>query len=134
MPRRVVAAVFAAVAAFLGGWLLPVAGGRAGWEAFRVGLSPVWPYESFRFGAWYDAALTVASGLTNVVFVLALVDVLVTRRVRGSVVAAVLLACAAIDLQWLVRAGDQAGRLQIGYYAWLTAFVLLALTALAPRR
>jgi hypothetical protein len=133
MPRRVVVA-FGAVAAFVAGWLLPVAGGRAGWEAFRVGLSPVWPYASVRFGAWYDGALAVASGLTNIVFVLAVFDVLVTRRVRGSVVAVVLLACAAVDLQWLVRAGDQAGRLQIGYYVWLAAFLLLALAAPAPRR
>jgi hypothetical protein len=123
-----------ALIAFAGGWVLPVVDGRPGWEAFRVALSPLWPYEGFGFDAWYDAALTIASGLTNVVFALEFVDVVVARRASVRVLAAVLLAALAIDLHWLVRAGAQFTQLQVGYYAWLAAFPLLALAALAARR
>ena len=130
MRSRTVLAMIA-LAALVAGWWLPVAGGRPGWQAFRVALSPVWPYESFTFTAWYDAALTIASGLTNVVFVLAFVDVVVTRRVGVRSMTVVLLAAALVDLHWLVRAGAQVAQLQVGYYVWLAAFPLLALAARA---
>lgn len=133
MPPRRAALTLGAAVAFVNGWLLPVAGGRPGWQAFRVALSPLWPYEGTRFDplfrAWHDVALIVASGLTNVVFVLALFDILVTRRVGDRALATVLLAAAVVDLHWLVRAGAQAGQLQVGYYVWIAAFVLLAIAA-----
>lgn len=134
LPPRATVLLLLAVAAFAGGWLLPVAGGRPGWEAFRVGLSPLVPYDSFRFGAWYDAALTVTSAATNLVFVLVLADVLLTRRLSVRALTVMLLAAGVLDLHWLVRAGAQFTELQIGYYAWLAAFPLLALAARAARR
>jgi hypothetical protein len=127
MQRRR-ALLVAAVLAFVGGWVLPVVDDYRGWQAFRVALSPAWPYENFRFDAWYDAALTIASSLTNVVFVLALAAVTLrlsaTRTLTGILLGAVLL-----NLQWLVRAGAQFTELGVGYFVWVAAFPLLALAA-----
>ena len=48
MQRRSILVVGAALA-FVGGWVLPVIDDHRGWQAFRVALSPVWPYENFGF-------------------------------------------------------------------------------------
>jgi len=48
--------------------------------------------------------------------------------------------CLVLDLYWLVQAAraDQLGKLLIGYYAWLAAFVLLvaigAISVVSSRR
>ena len=128
MQRRVIFLV-AAVLAFVGGWVLPVIDDHPGWQAFRVGLSPVWPYENFGFAAWYSAALTVASALTNAVFVVALGAVVLRPNVVARKLTWILLGAMLIDLQWLVRAGEQFTQLSIGYYVWIAAFALLALAA-----
>jgi hypothetical protein len=128
--RRQRAFLGAAVLAFVGGWVLPVVDDYRGWQAFRVALSPAWPYENFRFDAWYDAALTVASSLTNVVFVLALTAV-VLRLNAVRTLTCILLGSMLLDLQWLVRAGAQFTELGVGYYVWVAAFALLALAARA---
>ena len=118
----------AAIIAFVGGWVMPVVGDYRGWQAFRVALSPAWPYENFRFDAWYDAALTVASALTNAVFVLALATVVLRlNATRG--LGWILLGALVLDLHWLVRAGSQFTEIGAGYYIWLASFALLALAA-----
>jgi hypothetical protein len=119
----------AAALAFIGGWVLPVIDDHPGWQAFRVALSPVWPYENFGFDAWYSAALTVASALTNAVFVGALAAVLLRLSVAARTLTWILLGAMLLDLQWLVRAGSQFTVLGVGYYVWIAAFPLLALAA-----
>ena len=49
------------------GWLAPVANGFVGWQAFRVALSPVWPFEHFTVPTWGLVILAVASAATNAV-------------------------------------------------------------------
>lgn len=131
MSRRTLVSAVAAVA-FFAGWVLPVAGDYRGWQAFRVGLSPIWPYQRFDFSAWPDAALTIASALTNVVFVAALVDVAGAQRATARFTAWVMLGSLLVNLHWLVRAGAQWQQVQAGYYVWLVAFPLLALAARQP--
>jgi len=62
-----------AVVANVLGWALPVIEDDQrvyrGVHAFRVALSPLWPYERFRMPAGYMLWLSVASALTNVLFV-----------------------------------------------------------------
>jgi hypothetical protein len=127
--RRKTALLIIAATAFVLGWLLPVVDDYRGWQAFRVALSPLWPYESFRFSAWYSAALTTASGLSNAVFVLAFADAVFTRRVGARLLSLVLFAAAIVNLHWLVRAGAQFTQLQVGYYVWIAAFPVLAFAA-----
>ena len=49
--------------------MLPVVYDDRGWQAFRVALSPLWPYEDFRIEPGLLLVLSVASALTNVLFV-----------------------------------------------------------------
>lgn len=128
MQRRSIL-VIAAVLAFVGGWVLPVIDDHRGWQAFRVALSPVWPYENFGFDAWYNAALTVASALTNAVFLLVLAAVSLRLNVAARTLTWILLGALLLDLHWLVRAGAQFTELGVGYYVWIAAFPLLALAA-----
>ena len=79
------AALLAAIVANVLGWVLPVVYDDRGWKAFRVALSPLWPYEDFRIEPGLLLVLSVASALTNVLFVvLALVLVLREGRARMS--------------------------------------------------
>ena len=128
MQRRSIL-VIGAMLAFVGGWVLPVIDDHRGWQAFRVALSPVWPYENFGFDAWYSAALTVASALTNAVFLLVLAAVSLRLNVAARTLTWILLGALLLDLHWLVRAGAQFTELGIGYYVWIAAFPLLALAA-----
>jgi hypothetical protein len=73
----------AAIVANVLGWLMPVVDDYVGWQAFRVALSPLWPFEQFRIEPGALLVLSVASGLTNLLFV-ALAVVLVTQPARRA--------------------------------------------------
>src|SRR5512139_2456694 len=71
-------------------WFLPVhkygvrlPHGIPGWQAFRIAVSPLWPYEGSESGPWYGAALTTSGGLTNLVL-LASLPILLTGSGRAS--------------------------------------------------
>ena len=69
-----------------------------GVHAFRVALSPIWPYEQFRMPAGYLVWLSVASALTNLLFV-AMAAYLwpkASRGMAGSRVAVFALGAAAL--------------------------------------
>jgi hypothetical protein len=119
----------ASACGFVLGWVLPVLDDYRGWQAFRVALSPVWPYENFGFAAWYDAALTVASGLTNAVFIAVFLAVIFWRSTSTRLVGWVLIVATLMNLHWLARAGPDFVDLRVGYYVWLLSFPLLALAA-----
>jgi hypothetical protein len=127
--KRTKALWVAGVAANLLGWLLPVVDDYRGVHAFRVALSPIWPYEEFRIPAGYLVWLSVASGLTNVVFVGA-AAYLWPRIARGGGSRAatfVLGGAALLNLHWTFTMQDSAEDLAIGYYVWVLSFVLLLL-------
>jgi hypothetical protein len=97
-----------------------------GWQATRWALSPLWPG-----GDRVDAGLPLrllilASGLTNLLFVvvagMAWRSHGVPRALGWAVWGAVL-----VDLQWLVYARADVQELRIGYYLWVGSFVLLAI-------
>ena len=102
-----------------------------GVHAFRVALSPIWPYEEFHIPYGYLVWLSVASALTNVVFV-ALAAYLWPRFARsaGSRFAVFVLGAAALlNLHWTFTMEESAKDLAVGYYVWVLSFVLLLLAA-----
>ena len=133
-----------AVVAHLLGWALPVMDDYRGVHAFRVALSPLWPYEraniQFHIPVGRLVYLSVASALTNVVFAAVAIAVLagaVQTRSRQLVAVWVLGAAALLNLHWPISMGNGAPGLRVGYYAWVASFVLLLLAvhpALARRQ
>jgi hypothetical protein len=130
MTRAKVFWVLAIVANALG-WALPVIEDDQrvyrGVHAFRVALSPLWPYQQFHMPAGYMMWLSIASALTNVVFV-AMAAYLWPRVARGTgsrLGVFVLGATALLNLHWTVTMQGNAADLGIGYYVWVISFVLL---------
>ncbi|HVY65585.1 MAG TPA: hypothetical protein VHH11_12260 [Gammaproteobacteria bacterium] len=132
MTRAKVFYVLALVAHALG-WVLPVIRDQQrvyrGVHAFRVALSPLWPYEHFRLPGGYTMWLSVASGLTNVVFVAMAVYLwrFVARGAGSRLAAFVLGAAALLNLHWTFTLQGSAAELELGYHVWVISFVLLLL-------
>ena len=142
MTRSKVLWILAIVANALG-WALPVIEDDQrvyrGVHAFRVALSPLWPYEQFHMPAGYMMWLSIASALTNVLFVgmAAYLWPYVARATGSRIGVFVLGATALLNLHWTVTMQDNAADLAIGYYVWVGSFVLLLLAvhpAFAGRR
>jgi hypothetical protein len=124
-------------------WALPVIDDDTrvyrGFHAFRVALSPFWPYEEFHLPAGYLVWLSVASALTNLLFIG--MAVYLWRKVasgmaRSRVAVFSLGAAALLNLHWTFTMEDSAQDLAVGYYVWVLSFVLLLLAAhpaLSPR-
>jgi hypothetical protein len=114
------------------GWVLPVIDDYRGWQAFRVAFSPVWPFEQFKLNPGLLMLLSVASALTNVLFVV-LAAALVARFARTVARARAVLWAAAgaalLNLHWPISMGEERGQLELGYFVWVASFGLLALTA-----
>jgi hypothetical protein len=127
-----------AVAAFLYvlSWLMPVVvggitlfdGGLPGWEAFRLALAPIWPYEGLTGDGWWSDSLSVLSALTNIGFVIsaAMLAAWPQRFQRGIFWFLVL--ASIVNALWFVLS-DERGHLRIGYYLWLSSFIALAVAA-----
>jgi hypothetical protein len=117
-----------AVAANVLGWALPVVYDDRGWRAFRVALSPLLPYEDFKIEPGFLLVLSVASALTNLLFgVLAVALVLRPDRARAILWAAA--AATLLNLHWPISMGDERRLLESGYFIWVGSFALLALAA-----
>jgi hypothetical protein len=124
---RVHAALTAAVIAHLLGWVLPVVQDYRGWQAFRVAFSPIWPFEQFRLEPGLLWVLSVASALTNVLFVALAVVLVLGRHARLVLWAAA--GATLLDLHWPISMGAQRAELEGGYFIWVGSFALLALAA-----
>jgi hypothetical protein len=130
----------AAVVAHALGWALPVVEDYHGVHAFRVALSPLWPYEQFHIPAGRLVYLSVASAATNVVFVVVAIAAAagaVGSRARRQLAVWIIGTAALLNLHWPLTMGDRAADLRIGYYVWVASFVLLLLAvhpALSPRQ
>ncbi len=70
------------------GWALPVMDDYRGCHAFRVALSPLWPYEQFHIPPGRLVYLSVASALTNVVFAVIAIAALAGARTDALAAAA----------------------------------------------
>ena len=132
--------LLAATVANVLGWVLPVVRDYRGVHAFRVALSPIWPYEHFQIPSGHLVVLSVASAATNLLFVAIAGAVwlgLVASRARQRVAVFVVGAAALLNLHWPLSMGQSAPDLRAGYYVWVLSFVLLLLAvhpALAARR
>ena len=121
------------------GWALPVMDDYRGFHAFRVALSPLWPYEQFHIPSGRLVYLSVASALTNLVFAVVAIAALagaVQTRSRQRAAVWLVGASTLLNLHWPISMGDSAGDLRSGYYVWIASFVLLLLAvhpALAKR-
>ncbi len=122
------AALLAAIVAHLLGWVLPVVYDNRGWQAFRVALSPLWPYEEFRIQPGLLLVLSVASALTNLLFVV-LAAALILREGRAKVILWAAAAATLLNLHWPISMGEQSRLLEGGYFIWVSSFALLALAA-----
>jgi hypothetical protein len=127
MTRTRVILLIAAVANVLG-WVLPVIEEFRGFDAFRVALSPLWPYEQFRIEAWWLIILCVSSALTNVVFVVVAV-LLLAGKASARVLLWVAAAATLLNLHWVITMESDRNDLEIGYFIWVVSFLLLALAA-----
>jgi len=107
---------------------LPVADDYRGWQAFRVALSPLWPFEQFKIEPGVLLVLSVASGLTNLLFVL-LAAWLVAGQGRARLVLWAAAGATLLNLHWPISMGENADDLLLGYYVWVVGFALLALAA-----
>jgi hypothetical protein len=122
------AALIGAIVANVLGWVLPAVYNEAGWRAFRASLSPLWPYEGFDLDPGPLLVLSVASALTNVLFAV-LAVALVLRQDRARVVLWAAAAATMLNLHWPFSMGDERRLLQAGYFVWVSSFALLALAA-----
>ena len=135
MSTAVILGLVAAIA-YVVSWFLPVAVGGStlesgvlpGWEALRLALSPLWPYEDFISERSLRWSIAVASAVTNVLFVAcfwALVQAWQQRR-SARWIAYPLIIAAFINTAWIWLAPVWPSW---GYYCWNGSFLLLALAA-----
>jgi hypothetical protein len=123
------AALVAAAVANVLGWVLPAFSGNRGWAAFVFALSPLWDYGNFKGQELGLLAFIILSALTNVLFV-ALAVVLAlgrTRRLKPVLWAAA--AATLLNLYWPILLEAERGRLETGFFIWVSSFALLALSA-----
>jgi len=133
---RAKTAILFASAVYIAAWFLPsislpdpLSASRIvvrGWGATRSALSPVWS-TGLEWESPLWAALAVVSALTNVLFVTGVAVALsrhrrVPRWLSWAVGGAVL-----VNTHWLIPDPRFRSWLRVGYYTWLTSFVLLAL-------
>ena len=122
-------ALLAAVAANLWGWFGPVVDDNRGWQAFRVALSPLWPYEGFELDPGPVLVLSVASALTNVLFV-ALAALLAWQGAqRAKIVLWAAAGATLLNLHWPISMGQERAQLENAYFVWVCSFALLAFAA-----
>jgi hypothetical protein len=122
--------LLAAIVAHALGWALPVMDDYRGVHAFRVALSPLWPYEKFHIPPGPLVYLSIGSALTNFVFAAVAIAALagaMRTRARQLVAVWVVGAATVLNLHWPISMGDSAGGLRAGYYVWIASFVLLLL-------
>jgi len=100
-----------------------------GWQAFRVAMNPVWPYDgdsSSEFSYW--GLLSVASALSNIVMV-ASVPIMLRGTSRQRVVLAWgAFAAVLLNAQWVI-AKDWTN-LRVGYYLWWASFLVVGVALL----
>lgn len=136
--NRVAVTLLAAAVANVLGWVLPVVQDYRGWYAFRVAFSPVLPFEGIQIPSGHLVYLSVASALTNVLFVV--VAALLLRGLdRKHARWALWVAAAAtlLNLHWPLSMQESRVGLEIGYFVWVVSFLLLTLAAfftVVPRR
>lgn len=120
------------LAVYTAAWFMKVVdGGKTladgmlpGWEALRVALSPIWPYDDIQSDGWLGDVLSVASGLTNLLVLAFPLWLHLARHHRVAWAVGPFILAAAVDAQWMY---PDAEGLRWGYYMWLGSFIILAI-------
>jgi hypothetical protein len=137
--------VIIGAASYFLAWFVPVLdGGRTlstgilpGWEAFRLALSPIWPYDELVLSAWYArpawywSVTFVVSALSNIVLVAALLQHIFMPNHRGRSLRTMVFACGVFNTSYLLF--SERNGLRMGYYMWTLAYFLVA-AGLSPNR
>lgn len=97
-----------------------------GWKAFRLASCGVFHCEGVEFQTPHHAALAGASAITTVFFLFSPLLILWGSQSLRRWSAWVTVAAFLLNIHWLVTFGDQRSALTIGYYLWLSSFLLLA--------
>jgi len=100
--------------------------GLPGWQAFRIAMSPLWPYYEGggSWDPWYGALLAVTSGMTNIVMVASVpIGFWGTPRQR-MVLAWLSLVAVVVNAQWVID--KDWTELRAGYYLWWMSFLVIA--------
>jgi hypothetical protein len=105
---------------------LEYSGPIAGWKAFRLATCGVLHCEGVEFQTPHHAALAGASAITTVFFLCSPWLVLRGPQSLRRWSAWVTVAAFLLNIHWIVTFGDQRSALAIGYYLWLSSFLLLA--------
>ena len=119
-------------AAFL--WFLPAVKPHdfpttvSGWQAFRLAACAIWPCEGLQFDTVQQKELAGVSLITTLLFVLcstwlALRGSQSLRRWSAWDAAAAFV----FNMHWIVIFGPQRSQLAVGYFVWLSSFLLLAI-------
>jgi hypothetical protein len=133
---RFKAAFTVGVLAYVAAWFLPVVkdgttlleGGLPGWEALRVALAPIIMNDNITYDKWWGGALSVLSGLSNLLLLSAVFLLRGRQRAVPPLLAPALLSVAILNTHWFVLNSDR-GDLRVGYYLWMLSFFLVALAA-----
>ncbi len=106
--------------------------GVPGWQALRVALDPVWPYEGVEYATWWAAVLAVLSASTNLLMIASpLAGVMShTRDVRSLRLIA--LAAFVVNAQWWWY--FEAADLRLGYLLWWASFLFLGIAGVMAGR
>jgi hypothetical protein len=121
-------------------WVVPVhkdgvrlPEGLPGWQAFRIALSPLWPYYEGggSWDPWYGALLSVTSGLTNIVMLASVPIALEGTPRQRAVLAWLAMLAVLVNAGW-VNDKDWVD-LRAGYYLWWASFVAMAFGFLRRR-
>lgn len=105
---------------------LEYSGPIPGWKAFRLAACGAYHCEGIEFQTPHHAALAAASAITTVLFLCSPWLVLRGSQALRRWSAWATVAAFFLNLHWIVTFGEQRPALAIGYYLWLSSFLLLA--------
>jgi len=122
--------LWVAMVSFSVSFFLPVVGAPMnsgyyfGWEAATLAMSPLWNPQEVAGDLWRSLYF-IATGLTNVFMVVAVVTQLRHRERRSMYWMWLAWFAVALDASWMCLEGSLKD-LRIGYYLWLLSFGFLA--------
>ena len=133
--------ILAAWALHVASWFLPVLKEQdyhamvPGWKAFRYSACAVWPCEGIQFETLHHAVLATISVITTLFFLLCS-PLVVLRGSRVLQKSAAWAAAAAflVNTHWIIIFGEKKSELTVGYFLWLSSFLLLAIGLFMPPR
>ena len=120
-------------AIYLLAWAVPVVkdgvalpDGLPGLQALAFAMQP---YGTNATDTWWSTALSMSTGLTNLVMVSSVVILWPPFRKWANALAGAGLASFLLNSSWYLNWGDDRGDLRAGYFLWWVSFLLMSLAA-----